>query len=204
MSKKKYYAVKNGKVPGIYDSWTDCQKNINGYSRAVYKSFKTKEEAEEYLEGAEQDDNTTTTNFDGSKNYAVAYTDGSYDVAENRFSYGVVLFCHNKRVYLSERFENSELATMRNVAGEIEGAKAAMRYCFEHEIDQLILFHDYEGISKWCTKEWIAKKNGTIEYVNYYDYISEKVKVIFKKVKSHSGDKYNEIADKLAKQVLGI
>lgn len=46
MSKQKYYVVWNGVCPGIYDSWTDCLLQINGYKGAVYKSFSTREEAE--------------------------------------------------------------------------------------------------------------------------------------------------------------
>ena len=37
----KYYAVKKGKVPGIYFNWNDCKAMVDGYQGAVYKSFKT-------------------------------------------------------------------------------------------------------------------------------------------------------------------
>lgn len=45
----KYYAVKKGKVPGIYLNWNDCKAMVEGYQGAVYKSFKTIEEAENLL-----------------------------------------------------------------------------------------------------------------------------------------------------------
>jgi len=44
--KKKYYVVWQGVNPGIYDNWTDTQLQIAGYPGAKYKSFKTKEAAE--------------------------------------------------------------------------------------------------------------------------------------------------------------
>lgn len=44
--KKKYYVVWHGNNPGIYDSWADCQLQINGFPGAVYKSFKSRAEAE--------------------------------------------------------------------------------------------------------------------------------------------------------------
>ena len=47
MKKQKYYVVWVGVTPGIYDSWTDCQLQINGYKGARYKAFSTREEAEE-------------------------------------------------------------------------------------------------------------------------------------------------------------
>jgi ribonuclease HI len=46
MSTGKYYVVWNGKKPGIYTSWVDCQQQINGFSNPKYKSYKTKIEAE--------------------------------------------------------------------------------------------------------------------------------------------------------------
>lgn len=47
----KYYAVKKGKVPGIYFNWNDCKAMVDGYQGAVYKSFKTIEEAEKFING---------------------------------------------------------------------------------------------------------------------------------------------------------
>lgn len=45
--KRKYYVVWHGVEPGIYDSWTACQLQTKGFAGAVYKSFKSEEEAKE-------------------------------------------------------------------------------------------------------------------------------------------------------------
>ena len=37
ISEVKYYAVKAGKIPGVYTSWEDCQKNTFGFKGAVCK-----------------------------------------------------------------------------------------------------------------------------------------------------------------------
>lgn len=42
----KYYVIFRGSETGIFDSWDECKKRVNGYKGAVYKSYKTKEEAE--------------------------------------------------------------------------------------------------------------------------------------------------------------
>ena len=47
---KKYYAVKKGRHPGIYKTWTECQKEVNGYPNAKFKSFLTLEGANEWLQ----------------------------------------------------------------------------------------------------------------------------------------------------------
>ena len=46
----KYYAVKKGRNPGIYTSWDLCLKEVKGYKGAIYKSFKKKEDALDFLE----------------------------------------------------------------------------------------------------------------------------------------------------------
>ncbi|QDI92725.1 ribonuclease H [Salicibibacter halophilus] len=46
MAQKKYYVVWKGRNPGIYQSWPECQKQVNGYKGARFKSFSSKEEAE--------------------------------------------------------------------------------------------------------------------------------------------------------------
>lgn len=44
MTKTKFYAVHNGKVPGVYNSWPECKAQTNGVS-LVFKSFTTYEHA---------------------------------------------------------------------------------------------------------------------------------------------------------------
>lgn len=50
MAKTKFYVVWNGVNPGIYDNWTDCKLQVEGYEGAKYKSFETREEASEAFE----------------------------------------------------------------------------------------------------------------------------------------------------------
>lgn len=45
----KFYAVRVGRTPGIYNSWDDCKAQIDGFSGATYKSFKTAAEAAEFM-----------------------------------------------------------------------------------------------------------------------------------------------------------
>lgn len=206
---KKYYAVKKGMTPGIYTSWSDCQAQVKGYPGAIFKGFMTKEEAlafmgKEAVAGDRDGEKPLSEPDSLPETEAVAYVDGSYDVSSGSFSYGMVMFCQGREEHFSQRFDNSGLASMRNVAGELEGARAAMQYCLVHGIKSITIYHDYIGIAAWCTGEWRAKQEGTMDYAQFYRKASEKVDVYFQKVKGHSGDTYNELADKLAKKALGI
>ena len=53
--KPKYYVVWKGKETGIFDSWDKCKKQIQGFTGAQYKSFKTKEAAERAFERSPKD-----------------------------------------------------------------------------------------------------------------------------------------------------
>jgi ribonuclease HI len=45
----KFYAIKEGHIPGIYSTWIDAEKQVKGYPGAVHKSFKTLFEAQAFL-----------------------------------------------------------------------------------------------------------------------------------------------------------
>jgi len=49
MTTKKYYTVFKGREIGIFTSWAECEEQVKGFSGALYKSFKSREEAEEAL-----------------------------------------------------------------------------------------------------------------------------------------------------------
>lgn len=49
MPKPGYYAVRVGRIPGIYDNWVDCEKQVKGFPGAVYKKFPTTDLAQFFL-----------------------------------------------------------------------------------------------------------------------------------------------------------
>jgi viroplasmin and RNaseH domain-containing protein len=47
----RWYAVRRGKVPGVYNSWRKCQEQLNGFTNNSYERYNTREEAEaDYLQ----------------------------------------------------------------------------------------------------------------------------------------------------------
>jgi len=49
MPKNKYYIVWQGKKPGIYEGWEKCRKQVEGFTGAKYKGFRTMELARSAL-----------------------------------------------------------------------------------------------------------------------------------------------------------
>lgn len=200
---KKFYAVRTGRDgPGIYDTWDECKAQVHGVAGAIYKSFPTRQEAETFLQGGEADDQSGTE--PGSWEVAVAYVDGSFDKASGDFSCGAVLFLDGEEITFSQRFTDRELAGMHNVAGEIMGALTVLRYCQEHGAKALEIHHDYEGVGRWADGSWKANKPGTQRYAAECQAAAKGMRLRFVKVKGHSGNKYNDMADALARAALGL
>lgn len=209
MAKKKYYGVKVGKTPGVYLTWEACKSQVEGVSGALYKSFSTLAEAEEYtgMHGVAEAKEAELPEWETVEpelppGGAAAYVDGSYNTATGEYSCGVVFLYGGEEIHIAQKGTSEELAAMRNVAGEILGAELAMRKAVEMGISSLDIYHDYQGIASWCLGEWKTNKEGTRAYKEYFDSIRQDLKIRFVKVKGHSGDKYNDLADKLAKSVI--
>lgn len=196
MAKKKFYAVKKGREEGIYPTWEACKAQVEGYPGALYKGFTTREEALAYLGHQAPKEEPGL-----QEGQVTAYVDGSYDIKDGSYSYGMVLiFPDGSEEEDSQRFKDPEMASMRNVAGEIKGAMVAMDRALKTGAHTLFLHYDYEGIEHWALGTWKRNKEGTQAYKAYYDSIKDRLEVVFIKVPAHAGVEGNERADKLAKE----
>ncbi len=192
-----YYAVKVGKTPGIYSTWAECEAQVKGYSGAIYKKFSTEEEALKFI-GTESKEEFQSLKM----GELIAYVDGSYNPSDGSFSYGGIIFGEDYSKEFSKRYYNHEDSSMRNVAGEIYGSMEAISIAISQGASKLYLHYDYTGIENWPLGNWKTNRLATKEYKAYYDSIKDKIQVVFVKVKAHSGVKYNELADKLAKEAV--
>ena len=205
----KYYSVYKGKsgAPKIFTSWDECKKEVIGFKGAIYKSFKTEQEAVQFLElnASGKINNKVDDKLELENMGLVIYVDGSFSLDKGNYSYGLVAIDNGEEIY--EDFgvgEDKDAISLRNVAGEVLGASKAVEYAINNGYKDVTIVYDYQGAEAWALGTW--KRNKTLTQ-NYHILMKEnmkKINVKFLKVKGHSGDKYNDIADKLAKKGLGI
>lgn len=201
--RQKFYAVRKGKKPGIYENWKECQEQITGVSGAIYKSFFTREEAEQFLEGKKRIVSQKTDIFTNEET-VVAYVDGSFEKTIGKYAYGCVILFKGNVIELSGIGSEEEYLSMNNVAGEILGSVCAIQWAIQNQAKKVHIYYDYEGIAKWADGDWKANKKKTKEYQKFIQESRKRIEITFTKVVAHTGVELNERADKLAKQALGL
>jgi len=199
----KFYAVAKGAsgIPNIYKTWAECQKQINGFKGAIYKSFPTREEAQKFLDMQINNCKTLET---ADNSLLTIYVDGSFKEAEGNYSYGLVAVLNDEVIYQESGIgeKKSEALALRNISGEVLGAMKAVTYAVKNGYKEINLCYDYQGIECWALGTWNRKGNIPEDYHKFMQDKLKDIKINFIKIKGHSGVKYNEMADKLAGSAL--
>lgn len=200
----KYYAVRKGRVPGIYETWESCRRQVIRFPGAEYKSFENKEDAEKFMN--EELLEFRKINLDEVPIYS--FVDGSYNSTTNVYGCGGFLVDKSsgeEKRYVIQGHDNEEdMVAMRNISGELMGSKMAIEKAIELGLPEITILYDYMGIEMWAKGMWDRTRTGTIAYYEYCESIKDSIQLHFVKVEGHTGIPGNEEADKLAKESVGI
>lgn len=199
--KEKFYAVKVGVKPGIYRDWEECRKNVIGFAGAVYKSFESLKEAEDWLA---QSGERKEIPKDVKENEVLAYVDGSFLEKVPAYGYGAVLLTKNGKETKKGFGDNRKWLPLRNVAGEILGVITAVSWALKKKYKKINIVYDYSGLEHWANNEWKTNTAVTKHYRSFIQKSRKKIDIEFFKVKGHTGVELNEEADKLAKEGIQI
>ena len=135
---KKWYAVRKGQTTGIFENWEDCKNAVSGFPGAEYKGFQTREEALLFLDDGHSPEKEFPDNY--------AFVDGSFNAATSVYGYGGFLVAQGKRYELQGSGNDPQMASMRNVAGEVLGSTKAMELAVSLGLSELTVYYDYLGI----------------------------------------------------------
>ncbi len=184
----KYYAIKTPQFEKIVTNWDECLVLIKGVKGVLYKSFKTLEEAENWLKGVSEEADSSLQ----------IYVDGSFSPDFPYSGWGLVVVENNE-----EQFRlggvTPEPAKSRNIDGELFAAIKALEWLKENQRVGTIC-HDYEGIARFAKGEWKAKSTVALEYIKKVRPILGENK--FKKVDAHTGHQWNDLVDQIAKDAI--
>ena len=127
------------------------------------------------------------------------FVDGGFKNEKATWAF-IVVDEHGNIIHQQKGSLEGKINSMRQIGGELKAAAEAVKYCRSIKKTARI-FYDYYGIYKWIAdifneKPWGAKNEFTQNYrqfmVSNRRWIHEMVKV-----KSHSGNKFNDLVDTL-------
>lgn len=136
------------------------------------------------------------------------YVDGSFNDRIPNYSFGIVCVLNDEIIHSAGGTgKNAEAISMRQIAGELLGAMQALVYARRKGYARVIILHDYKGVSMHADGTWKRTNpfSGT-----YHDWMqaffrdNPGISVKFLKVDAHAGNRFNELADVLAKTAVGM
>ena len=188
MPKQKFYAIKTPNESKIVMTWAECEKLTHGVKGVLFKSFGSRAEAEAWISGME------APVPDGLR----VFVDGSFSPGFPKSGWAFVVTENDVEIARGSGITAFD-AESRNIDGEVMASFQAMRWLDANDRTGTIC-HDYEGIARWAKGEWQAKSNIAKRYVAAAQPYLHRVS--FEKVEAHTGVKWNELVDKLAKDAI--
>ena len=144
----------------------------------------------------EQDQPNSQVN-DGKKGMMFAFVDGSYNEAIKTCGFSCVYISAYSVQHCSGTLCDPDAVKLRNVAGELMAVIQAVNYAVFNDYSEINIVHDFIG-----DEDLIDSKNNNPFIQRYGAWMKEQkknIKISFTHVEAHSGNKFNNIADKLAK-----
>ena len=188
MPKRKFYAIKSPEGSKIVTSWEDCEKLVLHSKGVKFKSFSTEQDAKNWIDGIVSD------KVKGLK----IFVDGSFTPACDKAGWAYVVVEDDVEIARASGY-TAFSAESRNIDGEVMASFQAMKWLSANDRSGVIC-HDYAGIAAWALGTWQAKSNIARTYVSAISPYLHRVR--FEKVEAHTGVKWNELVDSLAKEAI--
>lgn len=203
-NKHGIYAIARGRRTGIFTRLNTFQKNIIGYSNSVCRgNFKTKEEAKEWLSRrrgfakAERRDIL----YHRKKNLPIVYTDGSFNSNQKKYGCAIIVLDTDGSI---QTYTKANTIKSGSAHAEVE----ALFLCLKILVDvcrrqEFVLIHDYEELKRIAEGELRVRNVDHKLQKEIVTFIKDReISVHFVRVKAHSGNVGNTLADTCAKEAI--
>lgn len=135
-----------------------------------------------------------------NEDYIYLYVDGSYRKTELKYSYAFVLVKDSKIIYERCNIKKEPVGNkIEHIAGELKAVIEGIRYIKFKKYKNINVHYDFQGIADLALLDCKPRNETTKRYKNFIKKNMKILNIIFTKVKSHSGNIFNERVDKLCK-----
>ncbi|MEA2076786.1 MAG: RNase H family protein [Candidatus Marinimicrobia bacterium] len=131
-----------------------------------------------------------------NNNKISAYVDGSF--LNKKIGYGALIMKGNTILHEISGKMDEKYEEHHQIGGELKAVTETVSWCNDNNIKDLHIYYDYKGIEMWARGKWKAKKELTQKYQAFM--IKQSITFHFHKVAAHTGNRWNEHADMLAKK----
>lgn len=153
-------------------------------------------------EKLEEQDQPSNQANDGKKGMVFAFADGSYNEAAKTCGFSCVYISAYSVQHCSGTLCDPDAIKLRNVAGELMAVIQAVNYAAFNNYSEITIVHDFAG-----DEDLINSKNSNPFIQRYGKWMKEQkknIKISFVHVETHSGNRFNNTADRLAKNATAI
>lgn len=216
-SRKKFYAVAAGHVPGIFTTWPLAEVQVKGFAGARYKGFETREEAVSWLQSpaskraytGKKSTPVPSSSAGGARTVpgegeVLIYSDGGARNNPGPGGYGVVILDGSERRELSGGYRlttNNRMELMGCIVGLSAVEKRGRKIAIYTDSSYVV-----NGISKgwarnWRKKGWVKSDGKPALNPDLWEILLDLVEgseVAFHWVRGHAGNPLNERCDELA------
>lgn len=200
MTTKKYYVVVHGRQPGIYNDWAATHRNVDKFPGAVFKSFKSLSQAQEFLDASTHAKaDTTVYHTTPLPDRTVIYTDGSFKDAACGFGV-IILTSEGERINAQGRVP---LQPTNNVA-ELYAIYVALSLVRTN----VLLYSDSRYsitclttyVHNWIANGWTTASGPVAnrDLIEKIYHLMQGRTVELQYVPAHSGIRLNEEVDRMA------
>jgi len=84
MNNDNYYVVRKGHNIGIFKTWGECKKSVEGYKNPIFRKFPTFEEAKDFLKNGKKNNNIIENSNKPVKNNKIENSDKIIKLSNNK------------------------------------------------------------------------------------------------------------------------
>ena len=115
MNNDNYYVVRKGHNIGIFKTWGECKKSVEGYKNPIFRKFPTFEEAKDFLKNGKKNNNIIENSDKPVKNNKIENSDKIIKLSNNKLKQSQSNGKSNEKSN-----ENSNVKTNENIISDEE------------------------------------------------------------------------------------